>query len=66
MTTMERIYYTVEEVAQKLRVNTVTVLRYIRREELNAYKMGNTYRINADDLERFLEARRTKREKESK
>ena len=46
------------EVAETLRINVLTVYRYIRRGELNAIRLGKTYRINRDDLTRFLESKK--------
>jgi putative molybdopterin biosynthesis protein len=65
MLVMEKPYYTVEEVAKELQIHPVTVQRYIRSGELTAYKIGKIYRIHAEDLRRFMEGRRTDREKES-
>lgn len=58
MTVMEK-YLTAEEVAQELRVSTDTVLRWIRRKELPAYKFGGVYRITPEDYEQFQATRRT-------
>jgi excisionase family DNA binding protein len=64
MPVMEK-YYTVEEVAKELRVAPETVLRYIKRKQLPALKVGGVYRILADDYEHFKATRRTTSEKES-
>lgn len=58
-------YYTVEEVAQDLRINAETVRRYIKRGELPAVSVGGVYRISAEDYERFVQERKTKK-KDSK
>ena len=52
-------YLTVEEVAQELRVSTDTVLRWIRRKELPAYKFGGIYRITPADYQHYKATRRT-------
>ena len=52
-------YMTVEEVAKELRVSTDTVLRFIRRKQLVAYQVGVQYRITRDELQRFMDTRRT-------
>lgn len=58
MPVMEK-YLTVEEVSKELRVSPDTVLRFIRRKELRAYKVGVQYRIMREELERFMDTIRT-------
>ena len=45
---------TVAEVAEELRVSTMTVYRLIQREELPALRIGRSYRIDRDDLAEYL------------
>jgi excisionase family DNA binding protein len=59
MQTVEETYYTLREVAEKLRVSRRTVYRWVQAKELPAYKLGGEFRITERDLEKFLEARRT-------
>ena len=47
---------TAAEVAEQLRVSTMTVYRLIRRGELPAVRVGRNYRVREGDLEAFLEA----------
>ncbi|MCX6783948.1 MAG: helix-turn-helix domain-containing protein [candidate division WWE3 bacterium] len=47
-------YYTIEEVAKKLRVAYLTVYRWIRSGKLVAIKAGKQYRIKSYELERFV------------
>ena len=49
-------FYLVEELAAKLRVNPMTIYRYLKAGKLHAHKMGREYRISKDEFERFLEA----------
>ena len=56
---MEPDFYTVEEVAEKLRLQVYTIRNYIRRGQLLAYKVGRDYRIKRVDFEKFLENRRS-------
>jgi excisionase family DNA binding protein len=56
---MELEYYTVGEIAQKLRVKVYTVRDWIRKKELPAYKVGRDYRVKKEDYEEFLKKRRT-------
>ena len=50
---------TVAEVADQLRVSTMTVYRLIQRDELPALRIGRSYRINQDDLDAYLSGRAT-------
>jgi excisionase family DNA binding protein len=59
MQVVEETYYTLREVADKLRVSRRTVYRWVQAKELPAYKLGGEFRITERDLECFLEARRT-------
>ena len=48
--------YTVEEIAEKLKVTPTTVLRRIRDGKLNAFRTNGdsgSYRIKASDLDAF-------------
>lgn len=47
------------EVAETLRINVLTVYSYIRRSDLNAIRLGRSYRITREDLARFLESKKT-------
>ncbi len=59
MHAVEEIYYTLPEIAEKLRVSRRTVYRWVQARELPAYKLGGEFRITERDLKQFLEARRT-------
>jgi excisionase family DNA binding protein len=50
---------TPEEAAAILKLNVETVREYIRKKLIPAYKVGKGYRIRKDDIEKFLESRRT-------
>jgi excisionase family DNA binding protein len=58
MQTVEERYFTVEEVAERLKVSHMTVYRWIKAGRLGAYKMGGEFRITERDVERFLKASR--------
>ena len=47
-------FYTAKELAEKLRVNIMTIYRYIERGKLKAYKLGKEFRIDKDEFNRFL------------
>lgn len=47
-------FYLVEELADKLRVNKMTIYRYIKAGKVNASKIGKAYRIKREDFEFFI------------
>jgi excisionase family DNA binding protein len=52
-------FLTVAEVADELRVSTMTVYRLIKAQELPATRVGRSLRIRTDDVDRFLAGRYT-------
>ena len=50
-------YYTVNEVADLLKLHWQTVLDLIKKGELSAIKLGKSYRIDEKALEVFLRSR---------
>ena len=59
----EEKYYTIEEVAEMLKVVYLTVYRWIQDGKLKAYKAGKQYRINKPDLDRFITSYERKNDK---
>jgi excisionase family DNA binding protein len=53
-------YYTAKELAEKLRVNIMTIYRYIKARKLKAYKIGKEFRIEEKEFQRFLDKVKTK------
>lgn len=57
--------YTIEEVAEVLKVHDRTVRRYIKAGDLKAVNLGSVsqpnWRVQEDDLMAFLESRKTGR-----
>ncbi len=53
-------FYLAEELAAKLRVNIMTIYRYIKAGKLKAHKIGKEFRIPKDEFERFLKQTETK------
>jgi len=51
-------YYSIQEVADKLKVAYLTVYRWVRAKKLHAVKAGKQHRISKDDLETFLSERK--------
>jgi len=57
---MDKEFYTAEELAEKLRVNIMTIYRYIKAKRLKAYKIGKEFRIDKTEFNEFLENVKTK------
>ena len=47
-------FYLVEELADKLRVNKMTIYRWIKAGKLRATKIGKEYRISKTEFERLV------------
>ncbi len=52
---MSETLLTAAEVADQLRISTMTVYRLIRRGELPAVRVGRNYRVRESELLAFLE-----------
>ena len=48
---------TVQEVATRMRVSTMTVYRLIKSGELRAARIGKSYRVLESDVDAYLAAR---------
>lgn len=59
----DKTYYTVQEVADLLKLHWQSVLTYIKKGELEALKLGKGYRISQQALDDFIARRTTKGEK---
>jgi len=53
-------FYTAQELADKLRVNIMTIYRYIKAGKLKAYKMSKEFRIDKKEFNKFLDKVKTK------
>lgn len=51
---METKWYTPEEIAESLKINKLTVYKYIRSGQIKAIKLGRHYRISDKDLDWFI------------
>ena len=51
---------TVEQVAEILQLNILTVYKFVRQGKLDAVCLGRNYRIMPDDLAVFIESSRVK------
>jgi excisionase family DNA binding protein len=47
-------FLTVAEVAELLRVSSMTVYRLIHAGELSAVRVGKSYRIREEDVDRYI------------
>jgi putative molybdopterin biosynthesis protein len=56
----EKEFYTAQELADELRVNIMTIYRYIKAGRLKAYKIGREFRIDKIEFANFLKKVRTK------
>ncbi|MGH9297223.1 MAG: helix-turn-helix domain-containing protein [Acidimicrobiales bacterium] len=52
-------FYTVAEVARALRVSNMTVYRLISSGQLPAVRVGKSYRLREEDVNRYLSERFT-------
>lgn len=52
-------FYTVAEVARVLRVSNMTVYRLINAGQLPAVRVGKSYRLREEDVNRYLSERFT-------
>ena len=53
-------FYTSQELADKLRVNIMTIYRYIKAKKVKAYKIGKEFRIDKEEFNKFLDKVKTK------
>jgi len=52
-------FMTVAEVATLMRVSTMTVYRLIKAGDIPAVRVGKSYRLREDDVDKFLSSRYT-------
>ena len=52
-------FVTVAEVAAQLRVSNMTVYRLVQSGELPAVRVGRSYRLREDDVDRYLASQYT-------
>lgn len=50
-------FLTVAEVASQLRVSNMTVYRLVKAGELAAVRVGKSYRLREEDVDRYLAVR---------
>lgn len=59
MTMTQESYYTAKELAEELRLNVMTIYRWIESNKISAYKIGKEFRITKEEYERFLKSVKT-------
>lgn len=47
-------YFTVKEVAEKLKLNIMTIYKWINQGKIKAVKLGDTWRISKTEINRIL------------
>jgi len=57
---IKKEFYLAEELAAKLRVNIMTIYRYIKVGKLKAHKIGKEFRIEKSEFDNFLNKTKTK------
>lgn len=62
MPVLEKEYLTPYEIADRLKVDQETVLRWLRDKKLRGIKMGKLWRVTVPDLAQFLEDQRNIKE----
>jgi excisionase family DNA binding protein len=58
MQLVEENYYTLQDIAERLKVSYRTVYRWVRAGRLPAYKFGTDWRVKESDLRDFVESHR--------
>jgi excisionase family DNA binding protein len=53
--------FTVQEVAQLLKLSVLTIYKYIKEQKIEAVEFGGHYRIEKISLERFINTHRVKK-----
>lgn len=52
------IFYTVEEIAEILKLDAETIRRYLVKGDLRGSKVGRVWRVTEEDLKAYIKARR--------
>ena len=48
-------FYTLQEVADILKVSYITIFRWVKAGKLTAHKIGKQHRVKVEDLDKFIE-----------
>lgn len=60
MKSNEMKFYTLQEVADMLRVSRQTIYNYVTAKKLRATKLGKEYRVTDEDLQAFIDSGRNR------
>lgn len=52
-------FYRAQELADMLKVNIMTIYRYIKSKKLPAYKIGKEFRVEKEAFDEFLKQTKT-------
>jgi excisionase family DNA binding protein len=58
MTQLKPEFYRAEDLAEILKVNIMTIYRYIKSGKIKAYKIGKEFRIDKKSFDDFLKETR--------
>ncbi|MEA1963655.1 MAG: helix-turn-helix domain-containing protein [Candidatus Aerophobetes bacterium] len=53
--------FTVQEVAEHLKVTEITIYRLLKKGEIVGYKVGDSWRIDEKDLKAYIKRQKKKR-----
>ena len=56
---MKEEFFTAKELAEKLKLNVMTIYRYIDTGKLAAHKIGKEFRIEKKEFEKLLKETKT-------
>lgn len=57
----ETEFLTTQEIAEKLKVNILTIRRWIGSGKLPAFRIGKAYRIRKEDFEKLIKSMEVKK-----
>lgn len=55
---MSNDFFSLQEIAEKLKVSYLTVYRWVQSEKLPSYKIEKQHRVSKEDFDSFLAARK--------
>lgn len=53
---------TADDVARRLKVTRLTVYRLLKRREITAFKVGDQWRIDEEDLKAYIKKKKKRQE----
>lgn len=55
---MQDEFYTLQEVAEMLKISYMTVFRWVKNDKLKSVKIGKQHRVKKEVLEKFIEGKK--------